>query len=50
MMCVTYKYDVPNSNTALKTEIMRVMQQANRGMFGRDWTELASCVYTCRVR
>jgi len=50
MMCVIYKQDVPNSFTTPKTDVMRVMQQAYRDMFGRDWTELASCVDTCRVR
>jgi len=50
MMCVIYKYDVPNSVTTPRTDIMHVMQQTNRGMFGRDWAELASCVDTCRVR
>jgi hypothetical protein len=50
MMCVIYKHDVLNNITAPKIEIMRVMQQANRGMFGRNWTELTFCVDTCRVR
>jgi len=50
MMCVIYKCYVPNSITAPKIEILLFMQQANRGMFGRDWTELAFCVDTCRVR
>jgi len=50
MMCLIYEYDVPNSITAPKTETMRVMQQANRSMLGKEWTELASCFQTCRVR